>query len=210
MKKLLYSQVLDDLRRQIRAGTLVDRVPPETTLASSFQVSVSTVKKALGILEAEDLIVRIQGRGTFVRSEAMQVLQSSEDANEDEQVREQPEAERKERVKEPLVQDPSLVRAADNTPRRMVHKATVVGVILPSAVQDGFSRRLLSGMLEGLAENGARALVDFSGNDHERESEIITGFLQSGVDGLIIFPMDGEIYNKDLLRLSLERFPIVS
>ncbi len=187
MKRPLYSQVVDDLRQQIRDGELLDRVPPETELASSFQVSVSTVKKALGILEAEDIVVRIQGRGTFVRSEAQQVLQLSGGVKEPEHAREQ---------------------ATVEVPQRATDKSSVVGVILPEA-RDGFARRLLSGVIGGISDTGASALVDFSGGDRERESKIVAKFLQAGVDGMIVLPGYGEMYNRDFVQLSFERFPLV-
>ncbi|MHB1629393.1 MAG: GntR family transcriptional regulator [Bacilli bacterium] len=195
MKTPLYSHVADDLRQQIRTGELLDRIPPETTLASNFQVSVPTVKKALGILETEDVIVRIQGKGTFVRPEARQGLQVSGNVKEGEQHGENSEEQPK---------GQSVVEAL----RRTGDKPTMVGVILPMA-QDGFPRRLLSGILEGLSEHGVHGVVDFSGSERERESEIVASFLRAGVDGLIVFPVDGEIYNKDLVLLSIERFPLV-
>jgi len=37
-------------------------------LPRELNVSLGTLKKALGVLEAEQLIVRELGRGTFVRS----------------------------------------------------------------------------------------------------------------------------------------------
>ena len=217
VKMPLYSKVADDLRQQILTGELFDRIPPEITLASSFQVSVPTVKRALGILEGEDVIVRIRGKGTFVRSEVKKVPQTTGGTEQlrvqmKEELKEQLKEELKEELKEQFAheqpQQQSQEQPVAEISRRVEPRSIAVGVILPKA-RDGFSRRLLSGIIEGLSENGARALVDFSNNDREREGEIIAGLLQAGVDGLIIFPMDGEIYNKDLLRLSLERFPVV-
>ncbi len=233
MKKPLYAQVLNDLRRQIHAGELRDRIPTETTLANSFQVSLSTVQKALNVLKDENIIVRIQGKGSFVRAEARGVLQGSDDANDEEQFKEQPKEQVEEQAKEQLEQlkkqlkeqiekelieqferrleEPMKEQATvetTETASRLRDKPPVVGVILPNA-EDGFSRRLLSGVLEGLSANGAHALVDFSGRKRERESEIVVSFLQNGINGLIVFPVDGEIYNKDLVQLSFERFPVV-
>ena len=218
MKSALYSQVVDDLRQRIRSGQLVDRIPPENKLARSFQVSVSTVKKALAILEAEDLIVRLQGRGTFVRSEAGQVPELSDLANEEEQPKQQLNEQSREQLKEELKEQFNEPPATETmhrveTVRRIetVRHSTdkpMVGVILPEA-QDGFSRRLLGGVFEALSANGIHTLVDFSGGDRTRESEIVASFLQKGVDGLIVFPGDGEIYNKDLVLLSFEGFPLV-
>jgi GntR family transcriptional regulator len=64
----LYAQVADQLRERIldlewsNDGTL----PNEWVLANEFGVSVGTVRKAVEALERERLVVRRQGRGTFV------------------------------------------------------------------------------------------------------------------------------------------------
>lgn len=41
-------------------------IPSEQDLASEFKVSVATVRKALAVLEKEELVTRKQGLGTFV------------------------------------------------------------------------------------------------------------------------------------------------
>ncbi len=64
----LYQQVKDLLRRRIVDGTWrPDEVlPSEGRLAAEFGVSQGTVRKALDELAAQKLVVRRQGRGTFV------------------------------------------------------------------------------------------------------------------------------------------------
>jgi GntR family transcriptional regulator len=47
-----------------------DLIPSETELANRFSVSQGTVRKAIGELAGENLLVRQQGRGTFVASHA--------------------------------------------------------------------------------------------------------------------------------------------
>lgn len=87
-------------------------------------------------------------------------------------------------------------------------KPKIVGVILP-ALNDAFSHRLLKGMTQALSTHNAHALLGISQNDRTQESAIIQNFLSSDVDGLIIFPAEGEIYNEDIVKLSLGNFPIV-
>lgn len=64
----LYSQIVGIVKRNISAGTLAtgDLLPSEAELCKSFEISRSTVRQAIGALEAEGLVVRKQGRGTFV------------------------------------------------------------------------------------------------------------------------------------------------
>jgi GntR family transcriptional regulator len=64
----LYSQVTDTLRTRIIEGLWGegDRVPAESELCREFGVSSITVRRAVANLVAEGLLVRWQGRGTFV------------------------------------------------------------------------------------------------------------------------------------------------
>jgi GntR family transcriptional regulator len=64
----LYTQVRDLLFERIKSGTLRpgDVLGSEFQLAAELRVSQGTVRKALEVLRAENLLVRQQGRGTFV------------------------------------------------------------------------------------------------------------------------------------------------
>jgi GntR family transcriptional regulator len=64
----LYEQVADELRRSITSGALAPgaALPPESTLIATFAVSRVTARKALDILVDDGLIVRKQGKGSFV------------------------------------------------------------------------------------------------------------------------------------------------
>ncbi len=65
----LYYQVETDLRRLIKSGKLPPgaTLPPEMELCQVYQVGRHTVRKAMARLNADDLIVRQAGRGTFVK-----------------------------------------------------------------------------------------------------------------------------------------------
>jgi DNA-binding LacI/PurR family transcriptional regulator len=62
----LRQQVCDALRREISKKAAGDRLDTEQGLAKRLDVSVLTVREALGMLAHEGLILRQQGRGTFV------------------------------------------------------------------------------------------------------------------------------------------------
>lgn len=64
----LYKQVRDILTRRVAEGDWQPgaMLPSEQELARSLAVSQGTVRKALDAMAAENLIVRRQGRGTFV------------------------------------------------------------------------------------------------------------------------------------------------
>lgn len=66
----LYIQISELLTREIAAGIWPDgsRLPTEAELAKSLGVAVGTLRKALAELEQRELLVRIQGSGTYVRA----------------------------------------------------------------------------------------------------------------------------------------------
>jgi len=66
----LYKKIQEDIKRLIAIGKLRegDRVPSEKELSERYRVSQITSKNALVGLMEEGLLVRIQGKGTFVMS----------------------------------------------------------------------------------------------------------------------------------------------
>ncbi|WP_241060093.1 GntR family transcriptional regulator [Streptomyces marispadix] len=70
-----YQRVADSIRERIADGTLSagDRLPTEPLLVDEYAVSRLTVRHALDVLQAEGLIERFHGRGTFVRRRPQRV-----------------------------------------------------------------------------------------------------------------------------------------
>jgi len=64
----LYAQVKQAVLAALARGEWKqgDAVPPEKTLAERFGVSIGTLRKAIDELAAENILVRHQGRGTYV------------------------------------------------------------------------------------------------------------------------------------------------
>ena len=70
----LYSQLARQLRQAIASGQLAGdrRLPSVRALVSLLKVNHQTVLRAYGELEAQGLIERRQGQGTFVVLEALE------------------------------------------------------------------------------------------------------------------------------------------
>jgi GntR family transcriptional regulator len=73
----LYQQIKGLLTRSLTLGEWKagEALPAETELAQRFKVSQGTVRKALDALTAEGLLVRRQGKGTFVATHAESQVQ---------------------------------------------------------------------------------------------------------------------------------------
>jgi GntR family transcriptional regulator len=73
----LYQQIKALITRSLQAGEWKpgEAIPSEIDLASRFRVSQGTVRKAIDELATENLLVRRQGKGTFVATHAEEKIQ---------------------------------------------------------------------------------------------------------------------------------------
>jgi GntR family transcriptional regulator len=73
----LYQQIKGLILQSLQAGEWKpgEAIPSEMDLAARFRVSQGTVRKAIDELAAENLVVRRQGKGTFVATHAEQRVQ---------------------------------------------------------------------------------------------------------------------------------------
>ncbi|MFP8833295.1 GntR family transcriptional regulator [Hydrogenophaga sp. XSHU_21] len=73
----LYQQIKGLILRSLQAGEWKpgDMIPSEFDLASRYKVSQGTVRKAIDELATDNLVVRRQGKGTFVATHAEQHIQ---------------------------------------------------------------------------------------------------------------------------------------
>jgi len=64
----LYYQLVGIIKRSITSGLLKpgDMLPSESEICEMYQVSRSTVRQAFGALEAEGLVFRRRGKGTYI------------------------------------------------------------------------------------------------------------------------------------------------
>jgi DNA-binding LacI/PurR family transcriptional regulator len=88
------------------------------------------------------------------------------------------------------------------------NKTGLIGVLFPS-LNIKVEFRLLYYLDKYIHERGFKMLMHNCRESSEEESSTIQSFLDSNVEGLIIFPTLDEHYNESILRLSLEKFPFV-
>lgn len=72
----LYEQIADRLRQHVSSGEAGGQLPTEEALMRMFGVSRSTVRKAVQRLVDEAVLVRRQGKGTFVSQPMPKIVHS--------------------------------------------------------------------------------------------------------------------------------------
>src|ERR1700736_1095391 len=84
-----------------------------------------------------------------------------------------------------------------------------IAFLLPDA-SPAYGLELLNAIEERAGENGLSLVLKRSRGEQEEEERAIEALVRSGsVDGLIVFPVNGEFYNASLLRLALAKSPLV-
>lgn len=139
-------------------------LPSENQLAKKFNTSRLTVKNAMNILVNTGLVVRYQGKGTFINTNHFK--------NE---------------------------KAEDIT----------VCIITPN-ITSRFVQEIISGASDYFGKNKTNCFLYRTGNSQHYEQEILGKLPKHRIDGILIYPASGDIYNKSLLRLALENYPTVS
>ncbi|MCU0493938.1 MAG: GntR family transcriptional regulator [Chloroflexaceae bacterium] len=177
----LYEQLYRHILHEIRQGRLKggDQVPSEKELAEQFSVSRITSKKALEKLHQVRVIDRVRGRGSFVAT-TLPELSAIE----------------------------GELTGAAQASNGAAPAATSLGLIMPD-FSDSFGAQLLRAIEACAAQADLRVVLKLTYGRREEEERAIRDLVRFGVDGLIIFPVHGEYYNADLLRLVLDGFPVV-
>lgn len=64
----VWRQLADILRRRILSGAIPPgaAIPSESQLHDEFGLAQGTIRKAVALLRAEDLVVTVMGRGSYV------------------------------------------------------------------------------------------------------------------------------------------------
>lgn len=186
----LYIQIQEHFKSLITTGRLAgeDKIPSEKELMEEFNVSRITVANALTQLAKDGWIYRIPGRGSYVQSKALpQPLQS--------QVRPENSVAHSEAV----IEEKFVPQVAY---RQMI------GFLIPS-LEDYFALRLIQGIKSIVDESRYYLAIVLTDHSKEKEKEAIVELIEKGAVGLIIFPIDAETYNEEILALKIRKYPFV-
>lgn len=108
-------------------------------------------------------------------------------------------------------EDISAVASAGAAPSALARRRPTgcIGFVLP-AFSPAFEIGLLEGVEARCSEVGLSLIVRRTHGRQDVEERVIDSLLNSGlVDGLIVFAVNGDYYNRSLLRLVLDRAPLV-
>jgi DNA-binding LacI/PurR family transcriptional regulator/biotin operon repressor len=83
-----------------------------------------------------------------------------------------------------------------------------IGLVVPD-VSEAYGLKLLIAAEERCAELGAHLIFRRTHGDPASEGRAVDLLAGSGLDGLIVFPVHGEYYNRSLVRLVLDGYPLV-
>ena len=84
----------------------------------------------------------------------------------------------------------------------------IVSLILPD-FDHSFGLRMVRGIEERCSSYGIPLMLKLTYDKQNVEEEAIRASIRQGASGLIVFPVHGEHYNAELLRLVLNGFPVV-
>ncbi|QDH23026.1 GntR family transcriptional regulator [Saccharibacillus brassicae] len=177
----MYEKIFNETRSLIETGVYRsgDKIPSEKELADAYNVSRITSKKALDLLAAEGAIVRMPGRGSFVSPDS-------------------PDGPR-----------PGRAASAQTAERAVpAAKEKMIGLVLTD-FSASYGTRLLYSMEEFTRKNDCFLVLRRTFGDQASEESAIQKMRGLGVDGLIVFPAQGEYFNAEILKLVIAEFPLV-
>ena len=68
---------------------------------------------------------------------------------------------------------------------------------------------IMEGIQNEFARHDITLMIGTTNYDQSEEKRLIQSFISNKISGLIIYPVDGETYNNEILKLSMKNFPLV-
>lgn len=72
-----------------------------------------------------------------------------------------------------------------------------------------FTANLLTGIEQELADHGYHVVFKLTHDRQEAEIKLLKELTQLGMKGIIIYPVEGETFNNEILKLTLGNYPLV-
>lgn len=102
----------------------------------------------------------------------------------------------------------SLKNTTDSIKISNSKNENIICMLIPW-IDSRFAINIINGAKEYLESNDFKLVLMITDTDQDKEKELIKTALNMNCRGLIIFPSDNQIYNPEILKLSLNKFPTV-
>ena len=185
LSKIIQNDILCEIAsHQLKPG---DKIPTEYELMEKYKVSRITASSALTELAKQNIISRYPRRGSFI--------------NENIEIPNLPV------TPEPQQFQPTMAfeKACESI---SAIKRTSIGVIMPS-IRDLFAVNIIHGISSCFYTDPNFFLnISYSGSQ-ALEEYLIDNMMKTNVDGILLFPVDQEIYNEKILEMKVNKFPFV-
>lgn len=102
----------------------------------------------------------------------------------------------------------TFVNPIEDGNRSMSRHKGLIGLILP-CMKTKVDQSIINALEQYVRESGYHLLIKITQESALEESRAIEDLMHLRVKGLIVFPIEQEMYNNAILKLSLDRFPLV-
>jgi len=175
----LYKQIYEYMLENIKSGTWHADKPIPSENEISRQFKVSRIT----IKQAFDMLVE---KGIVYRIQGRGTFISIDQSGE-----------------------PVLFRAGNfNATSQAPRVGRFIGYIAPR-LNNMFMANMLSSIESAAAEAGFRLLFAQTHDSQGMEEQVLAEFEKLGASGLLVYPVEGELYNEAFLKLILRRYPLV-
>lgn len=178
---LLYLQMAEEIMEIIRERNIQphEPVPSEGELARQFGVSRMTSKLALNQLAEQGIVYRLPRRGTFLAKSAAV-----------------------DRQDHPAGKSRSFA-AVPPPPEQSIRK---IAIVLPH--MSDYTSRILTSVDREARKHGCEIMFRMSCG-REDEDQCLSELAAGGIDGIILFPQGRKTCSDQVLKLKLDKFPLV-
>ena len=103
-----------------------------------------------------------------------------------------------------------VIRNSDSIDKHAINNKSskpFIGLVFTN-FNDNFGTKMLKHLIL-YGQNKVDSIIKFSNGDSKLEEKLITELIESGVEGLILFPASSKYFSSKLLELSSNNFPLV-
>jgi len=99
--------------------------------------------------------------------------------------------------------EPTLYKSLTN-----LQTGYCVAFLIPR-LENTYTANLVKGIEQACRAAGMNMILAITNDSQEEEKRLINEMIQIGVNGIIIFPVDGEGYNEQIVKLTMSNYPLV-